>query len=153
MGRRQASWSSMNVVRNLKTVFKSPIQSSSLLYRISVKFSSYPALNTSRDRVLSTFWHALFTFVTVFFISIWNLFLDGLNSVVPIVLLGAQIQTSVHMAVHSSKLLHYLQPLLTWFGSEDPHVLIVPLDSVLQVWDEQSRLNWILRYFSSTQGT
>ena len=62
----------MNAVRNLKTVFKPPIQSSNLLYRISVKFSSYLALNTSRDRVLSTFWDALSTFVTMFFISICN---------------------------------------------------------------------------------
>ena len=51
---------------------------------------------------------------------------------------------SLRLPLLPSKCLHYLQPLLTWFGSEDPHVLIVPWDSILQMWDEQSRLNWIL---------
>lgn len=93
--------SSMNVVGNLKTIFNLPTQNFNLLSRISAKRSSNLSLNTTGDRVLSTFWDALSTFVTMFFISVWNLFLSGLSSLVLVVPLGAQ-RTNPNLCSHGS---------------------------------------------------
>lgn len=161
----------MNVVRNLKTLFKPPIQSSNLLYGISVKkkICSHPTRcqtlpETGYSLPLRCSFYICYNVLHINlesfswqFIFFWWFKLSGpdcspWSSNSNLIVTWQRIQTkyshiafiSLRLPLLPSKRLHYLQPFLTWFGSEDPHVLIVPWDSILQMWDEQSRLNWIL---------